>query len=79
LELDEGGYRKDIGKMGFWAEVKHQITGTKLMFNVLFHGGHMGLFALGWYEALRSRELLLAMPDCPRTALVNSEQVQTSI
>lgn len=36
--------------MGFWAAVKHQITGSKLVFNVLFHGGHIGLFALGWYK-----------------------------
>ncbi|KAM3065414.1 hypothetical protein ACMFMG_011464 [Clarireedia jacksonii] len=28
----------------------HQIQGTKLLFNVLFHGFHIGLFALGWWK-----------------------------
>ncbi|OBT44658.1 NADPH oxidase [Pseudogymnoascus sp. WSF 3629] len=36
--------------MGFWEAVKHQLWGTKLVFNVLFHGSHIGLFALGWYK-----------------------------
>ncbi|OBT70095.1 NADPH oxidase [Pseudogymnoascus sp. 23342-1-I1] len=36
--------------MGFWQEVRHQMWGTKLVFNILFHGGHIGLFALGWYK-----------------------------
>ncbi|KAG9241866.1 ferric reductase NAD binding domain-containing protein [Calycina marina] len=43
--------------MGFWAEVIHQVTGTKLLFNVLFHGGHVGLFALGWYEQANNIKL----------------------
>lgn len=34
--------------MGIWQDVKHQMWGTKLLFNVLFHGGHIGFFALGW-------------------------------
>ncbi|KFY77764.1 hypothetical protein V499_02918 [Pseudogymnoascus sp. VKM F-103] len=36
--------------MGFLEAVKNQLWGTKLVFNVLFHGGHIGLFALGWYK-----------------------------
>ena len=36
--------------MGFWAEVKAQTRGSKLLFNFLFHGGHVGLFALGWFD-----------------------------
>jgi NADPH oxidase len=35
--------------MGFFEEFKKQIWGTKLLFNIIFHGGHIGLFALGWY------------------------------
>ena len=34
--------------MGIWSEVKAQTRGSKLLFNVLFHGFHFGLFALGW-------------------------------
>lgn len=34
--------------MGFLKTVGHQLWGTKLLFNILFHGGHIGLFALGW-------------------------------
>ncbi|KUJ24117.1 uncharacterized protein LY89DRAFT_573348 [Mollisia scopiformis] len=34
--------------MGFVDTVKTQATGTKLLFNVLFHGFHIGLFVLGW-------------------------------
>jgi NADPH oxidase len=37
--------------MGFFDEFKKQTRGTKLLFNILFHGGHIGLFALGWYGA----------------------------
>jgi NADPH oxidase len=36
--------------MPFWEHVKTQTQGTKLLFNVLFHGFHMGLFAIGWYK-----------------------------
>lgn len=25
-------------------------TGRKLVFNVIFWGGHIGIFALGWYD-----------------------------
>ncbi|KAI9682971.1 MAG: hypothetical protein M1829_006407 [Trizodia sp. TS-e1964] len=28
--------------------VRKELTGTRLLFNVLFHGLHIGLFALGW-------------------------------
>ncbi|KAE9368645.1 hypothetical protein N431DRAFT_444062 [Stipitochalara longipes BDJ] len=34
--------------MGFFEEFKKQIWGTKLLFNIIFHGGHIGLFVLGW-------------------------------
>lgn len=34
--------------MGFVNTVKTQATGSKLLFNVLFHGFHIGLFILGW-------------------------------
>jgi len=34
--------------MGFFEEFKKQTRGTKLLFNILFHGAHIGLFALGW-------------------------------
>jgi NADPH oxidase len=37
--------------MGFWNEFKAQTRGTKLLFNILFHGFHIGLFVLGWYVA----------------------------
>ncbi|TVY33934.1 NADPH oxidase [Lachnellula subtilissima] len=36
--------------MGFMNELKAQTRGTKLMFNFLFHGFHVGLFALGWWK-----------------------------
>jgi NADPH oxidase len=32
----------------FWTFIKAQTRGTKLIFNFLFHGFHVGLFALGW-------------------------------
>jgi NADPH oxidase len=35
--------------MGFFQEFKKQTRGAKLLFNILFHGGHIGLFVLGWY------------------------------
>jgi hypothetical protein len=35
--------------MGFWDTVKKQFWGWKLVFNLIWHGGHIGLFALGWY------------------------------
>lgn len=37
--------------MGFFEEFSKQIRGTKLLFNVLFWGGHIGLFVFGWYVA----------------------------
>ncbi|OBT89784.1 NADPH oxidase [Pseudogymnoascus sp. 03VT05] len=43
--------------MGFLESVKHQLWGTKLVFNVLFHGGHIGLFALGWYKQATDERL----------------------
>ncbi|KAL5345781.1 hypothetical protein ACLOAV_009535 [Pseudogymnoascus australis] len=43
--------------MGLWQDVKHQMWGTKLLFNVLFHGGHIGLFALGWYKQASDEKL----------------------
>ncbi|KFY14694.1 hypothetical protein V492_02452 [Pseudogymnoascus sp. VKM F-4246] len=36
--------------MGLWDNVRRQLWGSKLIFNILFHGGHAGLFALGWYK-----------------------------
>ncbi|TVY31965.1 NADPH oxidase [Lachnellula occidentalis] len=36
--------------MGPRNEFKAQTRGTKLLFNVLFHGFHVGLFALGWWK-----------------------------
>jgi NADPH oxidase len=35
--------------MGFMDQLKKQLWGSKLLFNIIFHGGHMGLFAFGWY------------------------------
>ncbi|KFZ08661.1 hypothetical protein V501_05865 [Pseudogymnoascus sp. VKM F-4519 (FW-2642)] len=43
--------------MGFLEAVKNQLWGTKLVFNVLFHGGHIGLFALGWYKQAMDERL----------------------
>ncbi|OBT77272.1 NADPH oxidase [Pseudogymnoascus sp. 05NY08] len=43
--------------MGFLESVKHQLWGTKLVFNVLFHGGHIGFFALGWYKQAMDERL----------------------
>jgi NADPH oxidase len=40
--------------MGLLDTIKAQLTGTKLVFNVLFHGLHIGLFALGWYATPHS-------------------------
>lgn len=34
--------------MGLMNEVKAQLRGSKLLFNVLWWGFHIGLFALGW-------------------------------
>ncbi|KAH8819125.1 FAD-binding domain-containing protein [Xylogone sp. PMI_703] len=33
-----------------FAKFKAQFTGSKLLFNFLFHGLHIGLFALGWWK-----------------------------
>ncbi|KAI9047621.1 hypothetical protein LZ554_008334 [Drepanopeziza brunnea f. sp. 'monogermtubi'] len=44
--------------MGFWSEFKTQTRGSKLLFNVLFHGFHVGIFALGWYK--QATEIRLA-------------------
>ncbi|KAB8305032.1 hypothetical protein EYC80_004337 [Monilinia laxa] len=36
--------------MGFLQALSGQLRGTKLLFNSLFHGFHIGLFALGWWK-----------------------------
>ncbi|KAF7871484.1 hypothetical protein EAF04_003591 [Stromatinia cepivora] len=36
--------------MGLLLFLKGQLRGTKLLFNFLFHGFHIGLFALGWWK-----------------------------
>ncbi|CAD6445514.1 9841d052-7d7d-4c37-b1a4-d768b1be15bb [Sclerotinia trifoliorum] len=36
--------------MGLLQFLKSQLRGTKLLFNFLFHGFHIGLFALGWWK-----------------------------
>lgn len=36
--------------MGFFKSLKHQLSGSKLLFNVLFHGFHVALFAIGWWK-----------------------------
>ncbi|APA10052.1 hypothetical protein sscle_05g048220 [Sclerotinia sclerotiorum 1980 UF-70] len=36
--------------MGLLQFLKGQLRGTKLLFNFLFHGFHIGLFALGWWK-----------------------------
>lgn len=33
------------------SELKAQTRGSKLLFNFLFHGFHIALFAVGWYVA----------------------------
>ncbi|ESZ91337.1 NADPH oxidase [Sclerotinia borealis F-4128] len=48
--------------MGFFKTLSGQLQGTKLMFNFLFHGFHVGLFALGWYKQAAD----------PRLAALNS-------
>ncbi|PMD20799.1 hypothetical protein NA56DRAFT_573211 [Hyaloscypha hepaticicola] len=48
--------------MGFFEEFKKQTRGTKLLFNTLFHGAHIGLFALGWKK----------QQDDPRLAGLNT-------
>ncbi|KIM94724.1 hypothetical protein OIDMADRAFT_207378 [Oidiodendron maius Zn] len=35
--------------MGFWNVLKAQARASKLLFNFLFHGFHIGLFVLGWW------------------------------
>lgn len=39
--------------MGFFQTLSEQFRGTKLLFNFLFHGLHIGLFAFGWYASSR--------------------------
>jgi NADPH oxidase len=34
--------------MAILGAAKHQLWGSKLVFNFLFHGGHIALFAFGW-------------------------------
>jgi NADPH oxidase len=34
--------------MGILGAVEHQLWGSKLVFNFLFHGGHIALVAFGW-------------------------------
>ncbi|KAA8575426.1 hypothetical protein EYC84_004591 [Monilinia fructicola] len=36
--------------MGFLQALSGQLRGTKLLFNFLFHGFHIGLFAFGWWK-----------------------------
>lgn len=48
--------------MGFFQEFKKQTRGAKLLFNILFHGGHIGLFVLGWKK----------QQDDPRLAGLNT-------
>jgi len=36
--------------MGLGAFFKSQMRGSKLLFNFLFHGFHIGMFAFGWYK-----------------------------
>lgn len=43
--------------MGFMKDLGHQMWGTKLLFNILFHGGHVGLFALGWIKQQQDPKL----------------------
>lgn len=38
------------GQLTWW---KRQLTVRKVLFYVLFHGLHIGLFVFGWYVALR--------------------------
>ncbi|PSS12747.1 hypothetical protein M430DRAFT_21815 [Amorphotheca resinae ATCC 22711] len=45
-----------------WAYLKSQMRGTKLLFNFLFHGFHVGLFVLGWKK----------QQDDPRLAGLNT-------
>lgn len=43
--------------MGFWQEFKGQTRGSKLLFNFLFHGFHLGMFAFGWFVAKIHRKV----------------------
>lgn len=34
--------------MGVGEFIRREFWGSRLLFNFFFHGGHVGLFALGW-------------------------------
>lgn len=43
--------------MSFFKALGHQLWGTKLLFNLLFHGGHVGIFILGWIKQQQDARL----------------------
>ncbi|EPE24558.1 Riboflavin synthase [Glarea lozoyensis ATCC 20868] len=43
--------------MGLGAFFKSQVRGSKLLFNFLFHGFHIGMFALGWIKQMNDPKL----------------------
>ncbi|KAH6708852.1 FAD-binding domain-containing protein [Leptodontidium sp. MPI-SDFR-AT-0119] len=43
--------------MGILGAVEHQLWGSKLVFNFLFHGGHIALFAFGWWKQFNDPKL----------------------
>jgi NADPH oxidase len=44
--------------MGSWGQrIKRELTGRRLIFNVLFNGFHIGLFALGWIKQAQDPRL----------------------
>jgi NADPH oxidase len=59
--------------MGFMEEVKKNLWGSRLLFNILFHGGHIGLFVYGWlecrnkYPVLRRRMLTICAGRSSKT------------
>jgi len=43
--------------MSLWDFIKAQTRGTKLLFNFLFHGAHIALFAGGWLKQMQDPRL----------------------
>ncbi|KAH6701265.1 FAD-binding domain-containing protein [Leptodontidium sp. MPI-SDFR-AT-0119] len=43
--------------MGILGAIEHQLWGSKLVFNFLFHGGHIALFAFGWWKQFNDPKL----------------------
>lgn len=41
------------------ASVKQQVIGRRLVWNILFYGGHIGVFIFGWVAQMRNEKLAI--------------------